>query len=250
MTSSEIRAEARKSLEGNWGKAALATLVFSILVYLISFVLNLPYIVLIGGIVSTVISPVLSFGFLVTMMKLKRGEEISYVGFFSDGFNSFGKVWGVMGWTLVKLLVPAIIVIVSIIVMVIGHIMSVSDSSFGAILAVIGTIAYLVSLIYTIIKSYLYQLSLYIVVDNENMTAKEAVEESEKLMNGHRWQFFWLQLTFIGWAILATITCGIGYFWLLPYIQISSIAFYENLAGKSDTEVQKVEENTDTDPIQ
>lgn len=246
MTSSEIRAEARKSLTGKWGKAALATLVFGILTYVISFILK--FIPIVGPIVSIVISPVLSFGFLVTMMKLKRDTEISYVGFFTDGFNSFGKVWGVIGWTIVKLIVPVIIVIVSIIVLVVGMTMSATGSSAGAILAGIGGIAYFVSLIYTIIKSYLYQLSLYIVIDNENMTAKEAVEESEKLMNGHRWQFFWLQLTFIGWAILATITCGIGYFWLFPYIQISSIAFYENLAGKSDTEVQKVDENPN--PIQ
>lgn len=248
MTSSEIRAEARKSLTGKWGKAALATLVFSVLTYLISFILN--FVPFVGSLVATVISPVLSFGFLVTMMKLKRDTEISYVGFFSDGFSSFGKVWGVIGWTIVKLIVPVIIVVVSIIVMAIGIAMSAAGSSAGIILAVIGGIAYFVSLIYTIIKSYLYQLSLYIVIDNENMTAKEATQESEKLMNGHRWQFFWLQLTFIGWAILATFTCGIGLLWLLPYIQISSIAFYENLAGKSDTEVQKVEENTDTDPIQ
>ncbi len=246
MTSSEIRAVARKSLTGKWGKAALATLVFSVLVYLISFVLNL--IPFVGSLVATVISPVLSFGFLITMMKLKRGTEISYVGFFSDGFNSFGKVWGVIGWTLVKLLVPAILVIVSIIVMVIGIAMSATGSSVGVILAVIGGIAYFVSLIYTIIKSYLYQLSLYIVFDNENMTAKEAVQESEKLMTGHRWEFFWLQLTFIGWMFLAMLSCGIGLLWLMPYIQISTIAFYENLAGKTDTEVQKVEESSD--PIQ
>ena len=248
MTASEIRLEARKSLTGKWGKAALATLVFGILTYVISFILS--FIPIVGPIVSTVISPVLSFGFLVTIMKLKRDTQISYIGFFSDGFNSFGKVWGVIGCTLVKLIVPVILVVVSIIVMVIGMAMSAYGSSAGAILAVIGGIAYFVSLIYTIVKSYLYQLSLYIVVDNENMTAKEAVEESEKLMNGHRWEFFWLQLTFIGWAILATITCGIGYFWLFPYIQISSIAFYENLTGKSDTEVQKVDENSDSDPIQ
>lgn len=246
MTSSEIRAEARKGLTGKWGKAALATLVFSVLTYLISFILN--FVPFVGSLVATVISPVLSFGFLVTMMKLKRDTEISYVGFFSDGFSSFGKVWGVIGWTIVKLIVPVVLVVISIIVLAIGMTMSIAGSSAGIILAVIGGIAYFASLIYAIIKSYLYQLSLYIIVDNETMTAKEAVEESEKLMNGHRWEFFWLQLTFIGWAILAVFTCGIGMLWLMPYIQISTIEFYENLAGKTDAEVEKTDENPD--PIQ
>lgn len=247
MTSSEIRAEARKNLTGKWGKAAIATLVFSLLIYIINLVLQ--FIPVIGGIVSLVISPVLSFGFLVTMMKLKRDEEISYVGFFSDGFNSFGKVWAVAGWTILKLLVPVIILIVSIIVMVIGFTMgAASSSSVGTILGVIGTIAYIISLIYTVVKSYLYMLSLYIVRDNEDMTAKESVEESAKLMNGHRWAYFWLQLTFIGWAILSVFTFGIGMVWLIPYIQVSNIAFYENLAGKSSTEVKKEEETIE--PIQ
>ena len=61
MLASEIRAEARKSLAGKWGMAALATLVFGILTYLISFLLY--FIPMIGSLVSAVISPVLSFGF-------------------------------------------------------------------------------------------------------------------------------------------------------------------------------------------
>lgn len=180
------------------------------------------------------------------MMKLKRGSEISYVGFFSDGFSSFGKVWSVIGWTLVKLIVPIIIVVVSVVVMLIGTFMSASGSSFGAVLAGIGGIAYFVSLIYLIIQGYLYQLSLYILVDKDNLSAKDAVEQSAQLMNGHRWEYFWLHLTFIGWMILALISCGIGLFWLIPYIQISSIEFYENLAGRVDTEVEKVDENPDS----
>ena len=228
MTSSEIRAEARKSLTGKWGKAAIATLVFGLLTYIISFVLQL--IPLIGSLASTIISPVLSFGFLVTMVKLKRDKEISYVGFFSDGFSSFGKIWAVIGWMIIKLLVPIIILIVSLVIF------AIAIGTSSTILTILGVIIYIISIIYVVIKSYLYVLSYYVLLDNENMTGKEAVEESARLMQGHRWSYIWLQFTFIGWIFLAIFTLGIGYFWLMPYMQFATIAFYENLAGKKSSE--------------
>lgn len=105
MTASEIRQEARKSLTGKWGKAALATLVFFVIDYVISFVLNL--VPAIGAIASTIISVPLSFGFTVVVMaKLKRGEEISYIEFFKNGFDKFAKVWQVTLWIFCKMLAP------------------------------------------------------------------------------------------------------------------------------------------------
>ena len=40
--------------------------------------------------------------------------------------------------------------------------------------------------------------------------------------------------TIIGWAILAVIPFYIGFFWLIPYIQVALICFYEDLVNKSD----------------
>ena len=74
--------------------------------------------------------------------------------------------------------------------------------------------------------------------DNPNLSSKEVVEESEKLMTGNRGKYFVLQLSFIGWAILACLTFGIGFLWLTPYITISTICFYEALAGKSDSPIE------------
>lgn len=68
-------------------------------------------------------------------------------------------------------------------------------------------------------------------------------------MNGHRWEFFWLQLTFIGWAFLACLTFGIGMLWLIPYIQVSTVAFYDNLIGNNDFEI-KNDEPIEENPIQ
>ena len=76
MTASEIRQEARKCLTGKWGKGALATLIFVVISYIISFVLNL--VPMVGSIAASIISIPLSFGFTVVMMcKLKRNEDFS-----------------------------------------------------------------------------------------------------------------------------------------------------------------------------
>ncbi len=248
MTASEIRQEARKSLTGKWGKAALATLVFFVIDYVISFVLNL--VPAIGAIASTIISVPLSFGFTVVVMaKLKRGEEISYIEFFKNGFDKFAKVWQVTLWIFVKMLAPIVVAIVGAVVMTSGVTMSVAESSIGSVLTILGVVVYLVGIIWAIPRAYSYKLALYIINDNPDMLAKETVEKSAEIMNGHRWEFFWLQLTFIGWAFLACLTFGIGMLWLIPYIQVSTVAFYDNLIGNNDFEI-KNDEPIEENPIQ
>lgn len=248
MTASEIRQEARKSLTGKWGKAALATLVFFVIDYVISFVLNL--VPAIGAIASTIISVPLSFGFIVVVMaKLKRGEEISYIEFFKNGFDKFAKVWQITLWIFVKMLAPIVVAIVGAVVMTSGVTMSVAESSTGSVLTILGIVVYLVGIIWAIPRAYSYKLALYIINDNPDMLAKETVEKSAEIMNGHRWEFFWLQLTFIGWAFLACLTFGIGMLWLIPYIQVSTVAFYDNLIGNNDFEI-KNDEPIEENPIQ
>lgn len=250
MTSSDLRKNARESLSGKWGKAALITLIFVVINWAIGFVLG--FIPFIGGILVTIISLPISYGLLVTFMKLKRNEEVSFTDFLNLGFSSFGKVWGVFGNMILKLIIPIVLVVVFIMLMTFSGIgagvgvafNSVSATTSFAGLTIVGLIGYIISLIYLMVKSYYYSLSFYILYDNPDKTGKEIVEESEKLMKGNRWSFFWLGLTFIGWSILAGFTFGIGMLWLMPYIMVTFVAFYESLAGnKNDVEVSPVQEN-------
>lgn len=68
--------------------------------------------------------------------------------------------------------------------------------------------------------------------DNPNMTAKQIVEESERIMKGQRGKYFGLELSFFGWILLTMLTFGIGIIFLMPYIQISIAIFYEDRIGK------------------
>lgn len=60
-----------------------------------------------------------------------------------------------------------------------------------------------------IIASYSYSMTAYILCENPEMTAREAIKKSKELMKGNRWRLFCLELSFIGWEILAGVAIGI-----------------------------------------
>ena len=65
-----------------------------------------------------------------------------------------------------------------------------------------------------IIKSYAYAMTPYILVDYPELSPNEARLKSIEMMRGHKWKFFGLQLSFIGWFLLCILSLGIGF--LLP----------------------------------
>lgn len=79
------------------------------------------------------------------------------------------------------------------------------------------------------IKAYSYSMSHYIMVDNPYMSANECIEESRRMMNGHKGSLFMLHLSFIGWMFLCIFTFGIGALFLIPYMEMSNAAFYDRL---------------------
>lgn len=78
-----------------------------------------------------------------------------------------------------------------------------------------------------IIASYRYALAFYILRDNPQMSASEALNESKRLMDGYKMDLFLLGLSFIGWALLCILTLGIGLLWLGPYMNTAYTNFYE-----------------------
>ena len=80
-----------------------------------------------------------------------------------------------------------------------------------------------------IIKSMSYAMTSYILRDYPELRYNGAIELSMDMMQGHKWELFYLYLTFIGWGILCIFTLGIGIFWLEPYIETSVANFYEKV---------------------
>ncbi len=81
-----------------------------------------------------------------------------------------------------------------------------------------------------IVKAYSYAMTPYILAENPDMTANEAISRSKEMMYGYRWNLFCLEISFIGWAILCLFTLGIGNLWLRPYVEASRAAFYREVS--------------------
>ncbi len=242
MNSVEIRRSAREFLAGKWGKAALITFIYGVISYLLSLVLN--FIPIIGSLISSIISVPLAFGLLCSFIKLKRGEDVSCFSFFNDGFSNFSQVWFVQLRTLLKLL-PFIVgmIVCYVLILVVSTASIIGGASAGiGVLSILAIICLFVISIAMIPKSMLYSLTQYILFDNPNKTALEIVEESEQLMRGNRANLFLLSLSFFGWALLACLTFGIGFFFLFPYMQFATIIFYEKLADKEDLSSSNTDE--------
>lgn len=248
LSASEIRKQARTNLQGKWSTAVLVSLIDIAISFAISCASNFVPLI---GIALLIITVPLQYGLIYSFIKIYRNEEYSYGDLFTSAFNNFAKVWKVVGNQLLKLIVPIILVAVSIFILIGGFVFiaiaantssviatnTSSDSgTIFAILAIIfliiGYIGYIASLIYLFVKDLLYVLSYYIMYDNPNMTAKQIVEERERIMKGQRGKYFGLELSFFGWILLTMLTFGIGIIFLMPYIQISIAIFYEDRIGK------------------
>lgn len=80
-----------------------------------------------------------------------------------------------------------------------------------------------------IIKTYQYFMIEYMVADNANLDRKRAFEITKAAMKGNKWRTFVLGLSFIGWMLLCSITCGIGYLFLAPYMSATYSHYYLEL---------------------
>lgn len=80
-----------------------------------------------------------------------------------------------------------------------------------------------------IIKALAYSMTPFILQDFPELSVNQAINLSQKMMKGHKFDYFWLGLSFIGWILLGLLTLGIGYIWLIPYMYTSYAAFYEEV---------------------
>lgn len=80
-----------------------------------------------------------------------------------------------------------------------------------------------------IIAQYRYAMTPFIMAENPNITASEAIELSKQMMDGYKGHLFMLRLSFIGWDLLSMLTMNIGNLWLNPYRNAAEAAFYREV---------------------
>ena len=240
MVSSDFRAKAREKLTGKWGKAAIMMLCYFAYILIIEYISGhtTGFLAFAISIAAVVINVPVVYGVSMAFLKLYNDEEVGYFDFFTLGFENFSRAWSVVWNIFLKILVPFILFIVSYVIIFVGIGATSSSNSFGA-LSALGVILLIVSTIWLVLESFYYELAQYIAIENANMTGKEVAEESKRLMTNRRWKLFCLQFSFIGWAILASLTFGIGMLWLTPYMLFATLAFYKFTLGNKEEVVEK-----------
>ena len=79
-----------------------------------------------------------------------------------------------------------------------------------------------------IVASYSYIMAPYLMVDGEE-DPMECIRKSKNMMKGYKMDYFIFQLSFAGWIILSAFTFGILFVYVIPYINVSQILYYEEL---------------------
>ena len=85
----------------------------------------------------------------------------------------------------------------------------------------------LLFLIPGIVKSYAYSMAYYVKLDHPDYGWKACIDESRRLMNGHKWEKFVLDLSFLGWILVGALCLGVGTLWVTPYMAATEAQFYE-----------------------
>ena len=144
------------------------------------------------GVAAFILVPSLVIGLNFFSVAMYRGEPSSIEDIFREGFDNFGRKLG--GYLWMELFI------------------------------------YLWSLLFVIpgiIKAISYALTPYILADCKNVRATDALKLSMRMMEGHKWEYFVLGLSFIGWMLLTSLTCGLLYvFYVGPYMNNTFAGYY------------------------
>ncbi len=167
----------------------------AILLFIIFSVIGMIFssIPLVGVFLNFIVLGPLTLGINSCFLKLIRNEAFKIKDLF-DGFSNFKSS------VLLQLLISTFVFLWSLLLVIPG-----------------------------IIAQYKYSMSFYILKDNPDIGALNALDESKRMMQGYKGKLFLLHLSFIGWGVLSLLTLGLGFLWLIPYAKTATTSFYQNL---------------------
>ncbi len=82
-----------------------------------------------------------------------------------------------------------------------------------------------------IIWALKYAMISFLIVDKsaKDLEKDNLRKESESMMDGHKWEYVVLQLSFILWGLLVSVTCGIAAIWVVPYVTVTNVMWFDEL---------------------
>ncbi len=181
---------AKDSLKGNWGLAVGTFIVY----FLVVGAVQSPSIVFPStGVLSLIIAGPMALGFAIFSLAMSRKQDPRLEQIFF-GFKLFLQALGLY------------------------------------ILMVIFTILWMLLLIVPgIIAALSYSMSFFILADDNSIGAMQAIDKSKAMMQGYKAKLFRLYLRFAAWGLLCILTLGIGFLWLVPWVQVTMAKFYDDI---------------------
>ncbi|KHD44666.1 DUF975 family protein [Streptococcus hongkongensis] len=251
MSISQLKKEAKQALKGLPGKIALF-IVPILIQFALIFIQAREVILQKQGIEPTfaaslfpLILNIISAFFITsaafTMLQVLRGRhnEVS----FQDATITLSSqlAWKLIGLFCLRFLLILLwnlIFIIGLVMSIVGYaILRIQGSSALAIaLLFIGVPIALGGLCLAINRQLAYAMAEYVLYDqtvaDNYQGAVAVIDKSKELMKGNKWKFFLLQLSFLGWYILAFCSLGILLFYVTPYFTTACANFYRHLDDK------------------
>lgn len=250
IKSSEIKKAALNKLD--WKISFLVSLIFALATTALSYALtyvsnltqNVPILLVSVNIIYLALFLPLSYGFISSISKLYNGKKVAGTTMFNDAILNFSKVIKIFILTMLRILLPSIIIIVAItgiLFLTLQNLPITNDNMSGYSLYIL--LLYAITFVGVALSAIPYVLSSYILAENKDLTAKEIVDNSATLMANHKWDFVKLIISFLGWfltlaviiaiasmqfgEIIASLLQGTGMILLMPYFITSIKVFYE-----------------------
>lgn len=208
-TRAELKARARESIKGNIGKLFLALLLVCIVPAILGGISG--GIATKGGIfmvigaviyiIAMLIAIAASIGYTKVMLKVARNQEYDIINdiFNKENLNLFLPL---LGLTIVMLIFVGI----------------------ASIVVIPG-----------IILGYSYYFAPYMTIENGKGASN--LHDCRMMMKGHKFDLFVLELSFIGWILLCSITFGLAGIYVIPYMTVTQINFYDEVKAHSNIEL-------------
>ncbi len=207
----EAKANAKAQLKGRWGAAIGAFLLAELVVLAGIGVIVLAFILLfktmgaaalfivplVGVIVISIIGSAIPLGIHAFTLKVASGEKPN-VGVVLSGFKNILKAW------------------------CLNFVTAFFTSLWSMLFVIPG-----------IIKAISYSMAMYVLAENPEIGVMEALKRSKEMTKGNKGKLFVTYLSFIGWTFVCNFTMGIGYLWLIPYMQVTLASIYNQLKGES-----------------
>jgi len=196
VDTAQLKSRAKEQIRGKWG-VAIGTVLFANIILEVDFAYRvtselgaegLSYSI---NLIALLLGGVISVGLCRFLLNMATGREEARFDNLFSGFNIYLKTLGLN--ILITLAVVA------------------------------GTLLFIIP---GIIVSLMFSQAFYILSEDPSKSITQCISESVNLMTGHKWELFYLELTFIGWWLLAVITLGIAALWVSPYQKLTEANFY------------------------